>query len=273
VKDKLHAVALSQDEVERILAVCGTRALLVGGQSLAFWALHYGVRPVGVLSQSVTTDVDFIGTAAVAALLKARLGEPWQLCEATLDDGGAQTAKVYEVLPDNGLKQIDFSSGIVGVDTHRAHERAVEIETPGGWIFRVLHPLDVLESRLQNLATLPDKRDRFGVAQADLAVQVVRAFIERCLADGGAPRVVFQAIKRVTKLALDSRLAETAFRHGVDVLSAVPVERIEAPAFRQRRWPDVLARLERKRRRYQSRQEKPPGQRSSARRSSGRESS
>jgi hypothetical protein len=102
VNGKRHAVALSRDEVERILEVCGARALLVGGQSLAFWALHYGVRPVGALSESITTDVDFIGTASVAAILKAHLGDPWQLHETTLDDGGGQTAKVYQVLPDNG---------------------------------------------------------------------------------------------------------------------------------------------------------------------------
>ncbi len=256
MSDELHEVALTAAEVEHILAVCGAQALLVGGQSLAFWALYYEVHPVGVLSESVTMDVNFIGTAKVAALLKDRLGEPWQLRTATLEDIGAQTAKVYEVLPDNGLKQVDFLSGIVGVDTQSALNRAVEIETLGGAIVRVLHPLDVLESRLRNLVLLPGKRNTFGVAQAKLAVEVVHAFIEHRLADGESPSVVFQAIKRVKKLALNASLANSAFKFGIDVLSAVPVEKIAKPKFHERFWPDVLVKLNDKRERYRMREEK-----------------
>jgi hypothetical protein len=256
VSSQLHEVVLSPVEVERILAVCGTRALLVGGQSLGFWALYYNVRPVGVLSEAVTMDVDFIGTSETAILLVELLGKPWKLRKATLDDASTQIAKVYEVLPDNGLKQVDFLSGIVGLDSAQVTARAVEVETPGGAVFRVLHPLDVLESRLRNLATLPAKQNPFDVAQAKLAVQVVAAFIEHSLTEAQRPRVVFQAIKRVTQLALDSRLAETTFEHDIDVLSAVPVEKISTPEFRARRWPDVLARLARKRGVYDARKAK-----------------
>jgi hypothetical protein len=256
VSSRLHEVALSPVEVERILAVCGTRALLVGGQSLAFWALYYGVRPVGVLSETVTMDVDFIGTAETATRLVELLGKPWQLHKGTLDEASAQVAKVYRVLPENGLKQIDFLSGIVGLDSAQVAARGAEVETPGGALFRVLHPLDVLESRLQNLATLPAKQNAFGVAQAKLAVQVAGAFIGHSLAEAQRPRVVFQAIKRVAQLALDSRLAQTTFEHDIDVLSAVPVEQISTPEFRERRWPRVLARLARKRGVYDARRAK-----------------
>jgi hypothetical protein len=245
----LREVALTSAEITRILTVCGTRALLIGGQSLAFWALRYQVRPVGVLSAAVTMDVDFVGTADVAALLQERLGDRWKLHAATLDELSAQTAKVYTVLPDNGLKQVDFLSGIAGLDTRAAGERAVEVEAdPGVWI-RVLHPLDVLESRLQNLRLLPGKRNEYGVAQARLAVEVVRAFFDEQL-DAGDTKRVFQAIKRVKRLALGPGLARTAFEYDVDVLDAVPVARIAQEKFRERFWPDVLTRLEAKHTRY-----------------------
>lgn len=246
---ELREVALTPSEITQILAVCGTRALLVGGQSLAFWALYYQVRPVGVLAEAVTMDVDFVGTADVAALLKKRLGGRWQLHTATIDDMVGQNAKVYEVLPDNGLKQVDFLSGIVGLDAQAAGNRAVEVEAdPGVWI-RVLHPLDVLESRLQNLRLLPSKRNEIAVAQAHLAVQVVRAFLEDRLDDGDTKRF-FQAIKRVKKIALNPGLARTAFDYGIDVLSAVPVARIAKEGFQERFWPDVLSRLAAKHERF-----------------------
>ena len=246
---ELREVALTSAEITQILTVCGTQALLIGGQSLAFWALHYQVRPAGLLSESVTMDVDFVGNVKVAALLTKQLGGQWKLRAAPLDDMSGQTAKVYAVLPDNGLKQVDFLSGIVGLDTQSANNRAVDVEAdPGVWV-RVLHPLDVLESRLQNLRQLPGKRNAVGVAQARLAVEVVRAFLEDRLAAGDTRRV-FQAIKRVKKLALSPGLARTAFYYDIDVLAAVPAARIAKAQFHEQFWPDVLSRLKAKHERY-----------------------
>ncbi|MEY4761342.1 MAG: hypothetical protein RLZZ200_1198 [Pseudomonadota bacterium] len=246
---ELREVALTPEEIARILSVCGTRALLVGGQSLAFWALYYEVRPPGVLSESITMDVDFVGTAKVAELLLQGLGEPWKLHAASLDDLSGQTAKVYEVLPGRGLKQIDFLSGIVGLDIPAVTRRAVEVEVdPDVWV-RVLHPLDVLESRLQNLRQLPAKQNEIGIAQTRLAVDVVRAFLEDRLADGDKKRV-FQAIKRIRKLVLDPWLSRTAFKYSVEVIDAVPVAKIAAAKFREQFWPDLLTRLRAKHTRY-----------------------
>jgi hypothetical protein len=253
VSGRLGEIALTQSEIERILAICGREALLVGGQALAFWALYYDVQPVGVLSSAVTTDVDFIGSKAVAQNLWESLGAPWELATATLDDFGPQTAKVYAAVPDEGVKQIDFLAAIVGIPTPDAVERAVEVELPEGATLRVLHPLDVLESRLRNLQTLNSKRNPIGVAQANLALQIARKFMEMLLAEGEKPRTVFSAVNRVTKLALDSGLAHVAFEFGLDVLSAIPLDRIHTPDFHKRQWPRVLARLAVKREKYAKR--------------------
>jgi hypothetical protein len=129
-------------------------------------------------------------------------------------------------------------------------ERAVEVELPEGATLRVLHPLDVLESRLRNLEALSSKRNPIGVAQANLALQVACKFIEMLLVEGQKPRTVFSAINRVTKLALDSRLANVTFEYNLDVLSAIPIEQIHAPDFHNRQWPRVLARLAVKREKY-----------------------
>ena len=90
----LQEAELTSDEIERILRVCGPRALLVGGQALAAWAVHYGIQPVGELSRSVTMDADFIGTSDTAQALQRSLGSPWKLRKATFDDAGEQVAKV-----------------------------------------------------------------------------------------------------------------------------------------------------------------------------------
>jgi hypothetical protein len=55
--------------------------------------------------------------------------------------------------------------------------RAIEMEMPDIGHLRVIHPMDVLDSRIQNLHVLPEKRTDAGIAQARLAVNVARAFI------------------------------------------------------------------------------------------------
>jgi hypothetical protein len=263
----LQEVELTPDEVERILRACGTDALLVGGQALAVWAVHYGIQPVGQLSRTVTMDADFIGTRAVAHALHRSLGQPWKLRKGTLDDIGGQVAKVYSKTVD-GIKQVDFLSGIVGLDTDAVRKRAAEITLPDGVSVNVLHPLDVLESRLRNLDSIPAKRNAVGVAQARLAVSVVRAFIEDFMDGGNDPRKVRQAVKRVERIALDARLAQVALTYDIDVLAAIPVERIAYPRFHELQWPKILARFERKREKFltlQARRSAPQAKRSTRR--------
>jgi hypothetical protein len=249
----LQEAQLTSEEVERILKVCGPHALLVGGQALATWATYYGVQPAGELSRVVTMDAGFIGSNATAQKLQRSLGQPWKLRKATLDDFGPQVAKVYASLPEQGIKQVDFLSGIVGLDTDAIRRRASQLRLEDGTTVQVLHPLDVLESRLRNLDALPSKRNAIGVAQARLAVSVVRAFIEHYMDEAGDPRTVRQAVKRVEKLALDTQLARVAFTYDIDVLAAIPVDRIAYSRFREEQWPRLVARLNSKRAAFERR--------------------
>lgn len=246
----LQEAELTADEIERILRVCGPHALLVGEQALATWAVFYGIQPIGELSRVVTMDADFIGSSSIAQELQRSLGAPWKLRKGTFDDFGGQIAKVYATVPEEGVKQIDFLSGIVGLETAVIRKRASRLTLEDGTSIWLLHPLDVLESRLRNLDSLPSKQNAIGVAQARLAVSVVREFIGHFMDTAGDPRAVRQAIKRVAKLALDTRLSTVALRYEIDVLAAVPVERVAYPRFHERQWPKTLEALERKRERY-----------------------
>lgn len=246
----LQEAELTAEEIDRILRICGPHALLVGGQALATWAVYYDIQPVGELSKSVTMDADFIGTRDIARALQRRLGQPWHVREGTLDDAGGQVAKVYATLPGEGIKQIDFLSGIVGLDTQRIRERASQLILTDDVVVHILHPLDVLESRLRNLAVLASKQNPIGIAQARLAVNVARAFVESHMTAGGNPRIVRQAVKRLEKLALDRQLCQVAFTYSIDVLAAIPASRIAYPSFHEKHWPNILRRLESKREKF-----------------------
>jgi hypothetical protein len=247
---ELAEAALTPEETERILQACGSRAILVGGQALAVWAAHYGIVPTAELSLAVTMDADFIGTSQAARDLQASLGQPWKVRVATLDDHGGQVAKVYARISGVGIKQVDFLAGVVGLETRDVVRRVAVLQAAPGVEIQILHPLDVLESRLRNLDVLPHKRNAVGRAQALLAARVVRAFIEQFMDQGGPVRVVHQAVKRVARMALDSRLSRMGFEWDIDVLAAVPIERIGDPRLREVQWPRIQARLERKREKF-----------------------
>src|SRR6202795_4449831 len=166
---------LTPEDVQKILSICSPRGLLVGGQALGFWADHLQVERPEDLVSGVTADADFIGDSDLAKDLARRLG--WQIWIPALDDSTPQTGKVTHRTRSGEGKQVDFLSGVIGLTTKDLARRAVELEIPEIGHLRVIHPVDVLDSRIQNLHLLPEKRTEAGVAQAGLSVDVVHAFI------------------------------------------------------------------------------------------------
>lgn len=241
-----HEAPFSEKEVEAILAECGPEALLVGGQALAFWTLYYDVDRPTELAARITSDVDFVGTGVIAKKLGKQLG--WKVFLPTLDDATSQTGKVSRTLPGGGVKQIDFLSGVVGLDTTAIEKRAAESTWPGTRVkVRVMHPLDVLMSRIKNLEVLPDKRNPVGIAQAQLAVRVAGAFLED-VAQARDERALLNGIERVIDIAKDPGALKVHARYGIDPLLAIPVSTVRNEKFQAERWPRVLAEVDRRRR-------------------------
>jgi hypothetical protein len=153
-----HELALTEEEIGAVSKFCGQEAPLVGGQALAVWAHFFVVEPTAELADKVTLDVDFVGSREVAKALSAALR--WRLYLPFVEDSTPQTAKVSITLPDGGIKQIDFLNSVAGLDTASIEARAVDLMLANGAHIRVLHPLDLLESRLCNLDLLPSKKTR-----------------------------------------------------------------------------------------------------------------
>ncbi len=85
--------------------------------------------------------------------LGKRLG--WQTWIPSLDDSTPQTGKVTCRTKSGGIKQVDFLSGVAGLTTKDLARRAIEMDIPDIGRLRVIHPVDVLDSRIQNLHLLP----------------------------------------------------------------------------------------------------------------------
>lgn len=257
--DPLPEVALTDGEVDLILHHCNGRALLVGGQALAFWTQYYRVKRQGELAISVTSDADFIGTAQHARELAQFLKpEGWRYWQPSPEEATSQTAKLSKRIEGFGIKQIDFLDGIVGLKTEGIERRAVVLELADGKRLRVLHPLDVLESRLRNLAELPSKRNSHGIAQAHLAIEVAKCFLEQLLREASTRRLL-DAAERLAQIAGQKSLQAVIGNHKIDILGAVPADRIPNEAFRTKRWPQILAGVAALRRSHEQRRRSPAG--------------
>lgn len=236
---------LDAEDVRRILSICSPTGLLVGGQALAFWADHLQVERPRTLVSGVTADADFIGDAALATALGKRLG--WQTWIPSLDDSTPQTGKVTCRTRSGGVKQVDFLSGVAGLTTKDLVRRAIEMDIPEIGRLRVIHPVDVLDSRIQNLHLLPEKRNDAGIAQARLAVSVARAFIGREVAVRGE-RLALKLLERMAEMAADIAAVRVFLLYGIDPLEAVPLEHFRTTtALHKVRWPQILAEVTRKR--------------------------
>ena len=172
----------------------------------------------------------FVGSAQVARELSQSLKPMgWRYWQPSLDDATSQTAKLTKRIEGQGIKQIDFLGSIVGLKTEGITQRAIVLNLADGTHVRVLHPLDVLESRLKNLAELPSKRNPQGIAQAHLAIDVVRCFLEHLLREESSRRLL-NAIERVARMAQEKSLEVVFHDYGLDLLTAVPADRVPSDA-------------------------------------------
>lgn len=237
--DREAEAPLTPEDVRKILRLCSPRGLLVGGQALAFWADHLQVeRPLDLVS-GVTADADFIGDSFLAKELATRLG--WKLWIPALDDSTPQTGKVTHRTKSGAVKQVDFLSGVAGLTTKDLARRAIEIEIPEIGNLRVIHPLDVLDSRIQNLHLLPEKRTPAGIAQAGLAVDVVRAFIRHEVVTRDE-RSGLKLLERVAEIAGDMAAVRVFLLYDIDPLRSIPLEDFRTtPTLHKVRWPQIVA--------------------------------
>jgi hypothetical protein len=235
-------VHVPPDLLERILELVGTDMILVGGQALAFWAAYYHTSAPSV---AITKDVDLLGTRADVERLARGLGG-----KAVFPHKKEMTLLVGQVmkdLPGGNYVNIDVMLRVYGdITTEAIITRSVVAESPAGR-FRVMHPLDVLQGRLENVHGLAVKQDEHGVAQLRLAVEMARKFVSDIgsqeaigAAEPGRP-VAVRHLARIEALALSDAGRKVAKRYGVHVADAVdpaPVEHIKA--FVSKKLPQLL---------------------------------
>jgi hypothetical protein len=235
-------VGIQQRLLAHILSLAGERMVLVGGQALAFWAAYYAVPQPAA---TVTKDADFLGTADDVRRIAGGLGG-----QARFPHDKALTALAGQVtrsLPGGDYVNIDVLHRLHGdVSVQAARARAVQVESEAGR-FTVLHPLDVLQGRLDNLHGLREKQDEHGAAQLALAIGITRAFLAdeaaRVAPEGTRRKhaLLLSHLKRIATMARSDAGRKVARRFALHVADGIdPSVVADLPAFRAKELPLLL---------------------------------
>jgi hypothetical protein len=233
-------VAFSSADAERVLGAVGGDVVLVGGNSLILWADIYGIEYGD--NSALTKDVDFLGSRKdVKEIALAVSGSPIYPSEKAITILAGQ---IEINTGNNTFLNIDIIRKVAGLDTEKLKARAQMIKLKAGCSFKVMHPLDVLKSRVENLATIKSKQNSAGIAQVKLALLVASKFISSCvnLPEDGL-RQALNGIEYITSIGKSSAGRECRLSFGIDFLIAIPAAEINSELFQKNRYARIVNEL------------------------------
>jgi hypothetical protein len=234
----LSEVPIPADELERLLQNAG-RAVLVGGQALAFWIAFYAVQIEDVPGAIVTKDADFLGSREDAHRFSIVIGGTLEYPKTMSILAGVVRKKISATEEF----EVDVLRTLNGLSAAEVQKHAKKIvDSTNGAQYLVMSPIDCLISRLENLRTIAEKQTEEGVWQARVAVRVVRACISELLKNGQER----EAIRSATEIlrAATHAMGVSAFRkYGIDVLESVPLERYQTKSFIEQQWRRSVSRV------------------------------
>ena len=231
---------ISQDLLDRVLAIAGTQTILVGGQALAFWASYYRIdEPVAAISK----DADFLGSRNDVDRFATGLNGVVRLPDRRMKS--ALLGRVEVPISDMEYVHIDVLLEVFGDISQKAIRERSYAATIGTKTFKVMHPLDMLQGRLENVYGIKEKQDEHGIEQLKLAIQVVRAFV---LAEASSDRtaakrsVILKHLNRIERMMLSDAGRKIAKRFGVHVADAMEFPGFASHSdFMAKKLPQIVA--------------------------------
>ena len=257
---------VSREMVSFILSRAPEPMVLVGGQALAFWMDRFSIAASSTATSDfhskVTSDVDFLGSAKSAALMADALnGRLIRMNPRALTSLAAQVRiRAATGLEHNiDVLHLIFDAGGLRKSndlTRKAIARAVIGELEDGHKIRILHPLDVLATRINNAAGLIRSKGPHVLTQARWAIRVAYAAIQADALSPGAKKYRPGAMaQEVFRLSAGTAGRTVRLNHGIDAAAAIPFDilsehvkgfamqgaRMIAALKRQGRWPLAVA--------------------------------
>ena len=223
-------------------------AILVGGQALNVLAVYYHCEAA---ASAVSEDIDFFGDRNVAMAAGKAWGGKTRL--ATLDDATSNSAAV--TININGVSyQIDFMFSLMGIDMDEMQKRARTVEVQSS-AFRVMHPLHVLQSQIENVYGQLSRRAQGArtVSRSKLAVRVARAAVLESLEAEDLKEALWAA-EKVAEIACSPAGLKALWKDRIELLDAIPMHANWPGNFIDFRLPQLQIQVREARRKYRRQQ-------------------
>lgn len=234
-------VPTSPDILDKIFSGISDSAILIGGQALAYWVGKYDINlrdTTFMDSGAISNDTDFLGTRAdVTRIATATSGKKQFIPKERIS---ALVGLVQIAVSNDEYVNVDILHKLYKVDAEKVRTRASEVVI-GKHTLLVMSPLDILKSRVENLAGLADKQNDEGIDQAVLAIKVANAFIQDIAAE--YPKAALKAIEEVVSIAKSGAGQRVFSRYDVNFLMAIPEQVIVNENFKKLRWPQIQKEL------------------------------
>ncbi len=237
MKDKTE-IAFSVTKLDAVLKNLPRDTILVGGQSLIFWLSYYKIDTLlQEGSPAISKDTDILGDRSHVALISKAVGGI-----AKYPPKKSMTIIVGQVLLPVGEQEflnIDVIHHVGTMDTEGIKRRAVEIDADGH-PFLVMHPIDVLISRVENFRSIIDKQNAAGLRQVTLSINVAECYlVEAAKRD---EKIALKAIEKISETAR-SPAGMFARKHGAEIYEAINPDKLKSLIKNKRFIAERLPRL------------------------------
>ena len=251
-RGKSRDALLTDDELVKALRV-SDGAVLVGGQALAFWVGYFNLAVRLGPRAYISRDGDFLGRQEHVKRFAAAVGAHAEM--APRRGLSALHGAVTRQGDDGPVVLIDVLQSVVGIDSEDVRKHAIRATYPGdrSLTFDVMDPLDCLVSRFENLRQLEGKRNEVGIWQAQIGIDVCRAYIHSQLVKDDE-RAAIRIATRVLQLAGSAAGLQAYRSYDLEPLDAIPLQEFKTAAFREQQYERTASRILRLRDDYQ----KPP---------------
>ena len=213
--------------IERLLQY-EHKGIIVGGYALEFYANRYGVG-IDTDHPTATRDLDMLGSSQDAQRLQELLSFTFDSkILVDINDHGSPNTAVISIHLDGEEEPliIDYLAFMEGLKSKEVKARAIEFELPSSpgkdtCKIVVMHPLDVLVSRVVNIVRLPSKQHSRALAQVDLAIDMIRAWFSK-LEAAKQETMVQEAVKEIVRFAQSKDGKSALSKYGKNVMQAIP---------------------------------------------------
>lgn len=215
--------------------------VLVGGQCLLVWAVHYESQGHNNL-QVATEDIDLIGTKETVQKLEQILST--RAAIPKFDDATPELGVLRVPVGRNQLMTIDVLSTIAGLTKQEVEKYSATLKIRGLSV-NVLNPVGMLKSRMANVITLR-RTDQHSLQQMKASIKIAGHFIQSLLDLGY--RYARKEISDTLHLAEHRDGVALYKKYDIDIIDHIPKSHKNYPdGFVDRHLKACFARINKKR--------------------------